>query len=444
MMPLRVLVISESTGPPLGADISVSNYAPEDISRISSLGNFSAAVLAGDDPATLMALRAKEEWIASPIFALDPALAEHPLSDGPLPQDFKAFLEVVEDRSRKISSDLEYTVDTAILTYLWKIETRRLAASLQLRHSHLYEYVQLTAFGVTNAPKWLAEAEDRGWIARDSVIDRTRNCGDCGGAHLNYVDRCPFCEALDISAEQAIHCFTCGLVEEEGSFNRGQRMVCPKCQTALKHIGTDYDRPIERYRCRDCGERFNDGKVKATCLECGSINAQSDLLTRTYRSYCIGPAGESLLRLGRSPDAAVQPFGEAVGRQQFLWTLNWLNEIAHGPGRSASVVKIVCRGLPFEHDEGQRTVLALRSQIGALLSPTDVLLHYDPETMLLLLPSDGLDRLQGLVKDLEGISASKLSGEFVLEIDSVLLPLPEIATNAMQWLAQFAEERKCV
>lgn len=436
----HVLVISGGTGPQLGENISISNCAPEDISLISSPKIFSAVVLDGDDSAPLVSLRSKEEWFETPIFALKPKLAEHPLSDGPLPQDLKAFLAVVEDRSRKISSDLDYTADTAILTYLWKVETRRLAASFQLRHTHLYEYVQLTALGVTNAPKWLAEAEERGWIIPDRVVDRTRNCGECGGAHLNYVDRCPFCDALDISSEQAIHCFTCGLVEEEGAFNRGQRLVCPKCQTALKHIGTDYDRPIERYRCRDCGERFNDGKVKATCLECGSINAQSDLLTKNYRSYRIGPAGESLLRLGRSTDAAVQPFGEAVGRQQFLWTLNWLNVMAQSSGRSATVVKIVCRGLQFEHDEGRRTVLALHSQIGALLSPTEVLLHYDPETMILLLPGDESDRLQRVVKDLEGISAAKLSGDFVLEIDSVELPLPEITTNAMQWLARFAEE----
>ena len=287
--------------------------------------------------------------------------------------------------------------------------------------------------------RWLVRAERQGLIESASVTARTRNCGSCGGAHLNYVDLCPQCDGLDIFPEQAIHCFTCGLVAEQDSFRRGERLICPKCQTALKHIGTDYDRPIERSRCGDCGERFNDAKVKAACLACGELNDQSALSTHTYRSYRIGPGGEALLRSGRVPTDTIHAFGEAVSREQFLWTLSWLDSLAQTNSENAVVLRIDTGTHPMVSDQNEAAAASLRAQIGALLTPVEILHDYDPETLLVLLPSDGEARLELLIKELHGLKDAQISDAVTLNVEGVLLPLPEIASDARAWLGRFAE-----
>nr|WP_309294963.1 hypothetical protein [Aeromonas caviae] len=39
-------------------------------------------------------------------------------------------------------------------------------------------------------------------------------------------------------------------------------LLCPNCFSRLRHIGSDYDRPLENYRCRcDAGARNSSGRA---------------------------------------------------------------------------------------------------------------------------------------------------------------------------------------
>ncbi len=442
MMRFNILLIATRAEPTFGPDITVTTMAPADLDQNAISRDFDAVIVAEENASVLTSLRANL-WLAPlPIFAISPLVAAHPLCDGLVPADLATVLNTVKSRAREYSDKLDGTVERTVLAYLWALETRRLTPTIHLDQPQIYAYDFLTGLGVDHPSRWLADAERTGLIAPDKVVDRTRNCGNCGGAHLNYVDRCAHCDGLEVFAEQAIHCFTCGLIAEEGHYARGERLVCPKCQTALKHIGTDYDRPIERLRCGDCGERFNDARVKATCLECETVNAQDALRSQTYRSYQIGPAGETLIRLGRQPADIVQPFGEALGKDQFLWTLSWLNAVAETSNNTAALAKVSVGRRPSDNDQDKAEIASLRAQIGTLLSPSEIIHFYDPETILLLLPQDGSNRLQTIANDLEGISSSHMSGDVELIIQSVHLPQPKIASDAPHWLEQFAGPNK--
>lgn len=409
-----------------------------DLGALKSKDEFDAVVLGGQGVEPLVRLRSDLRSAATPIFATSSTLANHPLSDGALPKNPDEILKAARARQEAAKLAQDTSTEAAILGYLWRLDTRRLSPSVDLGKSEIYSYPILNSLGVQNPGDWLARAERHGLIELDTVIDRTRNCASCLGAHLNYVDRCPYCDALEIFPEQAIHCFTCGHVAEQGAFHRGERLVCPKCQTALKHIGTDYDRPIERMRCGDCDERFNDAQIKATCLECGAINAQSALGTRTYRSYRIGPGGETLLRTCRKPTDTVHAFGEAVSHEQFLWTLNWLNSLTRTSDGQAVVARIDIRKPQAISDQDLAEEASLHLQMGALLAPSEVLHDYDPETILVLLPNDGETRLSVLVKELETISGAQIKGAIELAVEGVALPLPEITSDGRAWLGRFA------
>lgn len=421
----------------LGPEYSVTTLDACDLNDPVSRQAFDAIVV--DDPRVtdLALLRSAPDDKTTPIFLNSQDAKDHPLADGGLPDDLATVLTKARARQDKNALLQDQSSEAVVLSWLWHLDTRTVAPVIDLSRPEIYRYPVLDMLGVEAANTWLVRACQRELIIPISVIDRTRNCATCASAHLNYVDRCPYCDALDIKREQAIHCFTCGFVGEQGLFRRAERLICPKCDTALKHIGTDYDRPIERMRCCGCGERFNDPRIKATCLECGTINAQTDLQTHTFRSYGLGPAGEALLKGGRSPEDQVRAFGEAVGPEQFLWTLSWLNSMA----RSNSVVaRVDILDQPEVSDQDRARTQSLRDQIGSLLPETAVLHYRDPNTIMVLFPEQGQDQTKEFVQRIKSIGDAQKNSPLKLTVDAITLPQPRIGPDARGWLDRFADK----
>ncbi len=285
-----------------------------------------------------------------------------------------------------------------------------------------------------SAAHWLARAERRGLIERDGLVDRLRACHSCGGSHLNYVDSCPHCDSIDIEEERAIHCFTCGHVAEERSFERAERLVCPKCQTRLRHIGTDYDRPIEHGICRSCNERFIEAEIHAGCLDCGAVTPQDALKTRTVRSYMLGAPGEELARNGRLSSPVETELGKSVGREQFLWTLQWLNASAMSGDGQGMMARLVATGPQDSSDDAQARRDRLDLQIRSLLAPTDVCHSPKPGCTLVLFPTDGQGRLQAFLREVETLVAAFTSEQTDISIAGYALPEPDVASDAAAWL----------
>ncbi|MFD2883408.1 hypothetical protein ACFS4T_13870 [Pseudomonas lini] len=103
---------------------------------------------------------------------------------------------------------------------------------------------------------WLSLMVQHDWLEEGVLVDRVRLCSDCGSGRLNYIDVCAECQAMDISRQPSLHCFTCGHVGHQESFLKDGLLLCPNCLNRLRHIGSDYDRPLENYRCRSCQAFF--------------------------------------------------------------------------------------------------------------------------------------------------------------------------------------------
>jgi hypothetical protein len=81
-------------------------------------------------------------------------------------------------------------------------------------------------------------------------------CSQCEGGLLNFKNCCPNCESVDLHMEPFVHCFSCGNVGPVKELMSHQELVCNRCQTTLKHIGIDYDKPLEDKICEKCQHRF--------------------------------------------------------------------------------------------------------------------------------------------------------------------------------------------
>lgn len=394
---------------------------------------------------TLSDLRRNERTRLLPIFCHDEKVAESPLSDGFVP-DGPALETAINQwrmRNSQLTIDPSRDLEALVLCYLWLLPSRTLRPSCNATSPQIYGYDLLQLWDVASERAWLDRTERLGLIERGILIDRLRLCPHCHSGHLNYIDCCPSCSSIDIRNEQSIHCFACGNVAEEARFLRNQKLICPNCNNPLRHIGTDYDRPIETCRCNTCQQRFVEAPVKAACLECRGFSDPNDLNIRSINEYRLAPEGEAMVRTGRSAPLRPIVYGEPTEPEHFKWVLKWLNDQA-GAERPIVLAGLCLSGTGPSRgaeDEGHgRHFDELVVQLQSLLDPTDVVTVYSDDIAFVIFPSGGRMRLDAFVKDVKQIQLSQTQNQIGIVVAARALPDSGVASNAAAWLADVAAE----
>ncbi len=218
--------------------------------------------------------------------------------------------------------------EARVLAWLWLRSHGRIMAVRDASVAQHYRYPLLEALGEDeshNAFTWLQLMVQQGWLEDDELIDRLRLCIGCGSGRLNYVDVCAECHSLEIARQPSLHCFTCGHVAAQEHFVKDGVLLCPNCMTRLRHIGSDYDRPLENFRCRSCQAFFVDAEVEARCLDCGKSHAPDKLRIREVRHFKLSETGRLRCRQGYSNQSLDIDFGKLglVNRKLFASMVDW-------------------------------------------------------------------------------------------------------------------------
>ncbi len=162
----------------------------------------------------------------------------------------------------------------------------------QSRKVYTYPILDVFADEGADTEQWLQSLHNRDLITQVELIDRIRECPFCGSAHLIFIDICPNCQSIDIVNVPFIHCFTCGNVEPQEKFISGDSLNCPRCRSHLRHIGVDYDRPLENHLCNSCGHIFEEPDIIANCAECGTKSKSEDLIVIEKYSFQLSEHGK--------------------------------------------------------------------------------------------------------------------------------------------------------
>lgn len=217
--------------------------------------------------------------------------------------------------------------ESRVLSWLWLRADAHVYALRDPEVPQHYRYPLLEALADSeqvNPFVWLSLMVQHDWLEEGVLVDRVRLCSDCGSGRLNYIDVCAECQAMDISRQPSLHCFTCGHVGHQESFLKDGVLLCPNCLNRLRHIGSDYDRPLENYRCRSCQAFFVDADVQARCLDCGLSHAPDKLRIREVRDFRLAEAGRFRCRQDFN-DRSINHFGRLnlLGGKDFYELLTW-------------------------------------------------------------------------------------------------------------------------
>lgn len=361
------------------------------------------------------------------------------LSNGVLQRDLATRYQVYQRRKAKVSLEENDPV-SKLLIYLW-LHNQSLKPKAEPSKAQLYSYPLLSAFEVsTDDPvSWLTGLVQREWIQQENLTNRVRLCAHCKSGHLNYVDVCPACHTIDIVQHSALHCFRCGHVGAQDEFRKSLSLTCPNCLVQLRHIGVDYDRPIETQKCAGCRFLFSESQVVAECLECGTANSVDELIVRRIHSYNLSTRGRDLVQKGMEYSGFLPVLGEAVSEPQLYWLLKWLNRLGKRHQQSHMLVAVQPVNLAGFLDalgeaEGMDRLDAICDRIRSIMRITDACSNSTQEGLLILLPLTTKLQLDAVIDKLGRLKDQQYDYRLEIQLKAVELPA-DIGDNVAAWLS---------
>ncbi|MDR3416051.1 MAG: diguanylate cyclase [Nevskia sp.] len=346
--------------------------------------------------------------------------ADRHIGDGALPGSAALLIERIEQwrsRERAVRSKGDNRgPDAMLLEYMWLRPGYVLEPLADWQYLRRYRYPVLEALDRSESDPmtWIHGLDKHGLIERVALRDRQRECDFCGSAHLNFVDVCPNCRSIDIDQHTALHCFTCGLVAPEERYIKGEHRICPKCGTRLRHIGSDYDRPLETNLCLACDHVFVEGEVEARCAVCKRSMPTTRLRLHKIHSWrlsgrgCLTAQGD-----GGHGQTLFEP-RQYLPYPHFLGSLDWALKLA----REGSHFGFAVAGLHLANMAELNQALgvgrtaelldAFADRLRESLSDADLATRADPETIVVLLPHADRKRLAALHQTMRRLVAQSV------------------------------------
>jgi len=126
------------------------------------------------------------------------------------------------------------------------------------------------------------------------VVGNLAVCPHCGSHKLSMQLQCPTCGLQKLSRGPMIEHMTCGHLDVEENYRKGEGLVCPKCGRALKAVGVDYRRLGMLYRCMGCGSFFPNPRARFSCSN-GHSFEEGELAIKELVAYRLNPEKRGLI-----------------------------------------------------------------------------------------------------------------------------------------------------
>ncbi|MCA9774630.1 MAG: response regulator, partial [Myxococcales bacterium] len=130
----------------------------------------------------------------------------------------------------------------------------------------------------------LERLSDEGYLHR-AFADRVHLCPECHHYNLNFRTLCPFCESAALRQMETLHHFKCGHVAPIGEYRVSSGLECPKCKTAMRVAGADYENVPDQFFCDACESAFGQPIFSVTCFRCGHVASEETVDLADVWSY---------------------------------------------------------------------------------------------------------------------------------------------------------------
>lgn len=357
-----------------------------------AVDNLDAVVLLTQDDGELYefvrAIKSQDALFLMPLL-----ISEGSQQNGVIDGDL-ANLHQAKDRIRTIQAriaelDIQQTDwQSKFLYFLFTRYDLKLAPACSWQHTTYYYYPLLEYFvpDDTSYRGWLDHLVSQQVLHSIELEDQLFLCPYCHGAHLKFSEQCPHCRSIDIELAEFLHCFTCGMIAPQVEFFKDDRLVCPRCNSQLRHVGDDYDRPLESGICNACGDFYVDSEVSVSCMLCHKTYSTESLRKWAVNTFELTQKGQNKIRFNADKESmGVFDKINYINPDFFYVTLDWM--IAMQKRYPDDVFSII--GIHFASSLDEEHVAAIQNfaeQLKSILRKTDFLTRLQERTIWILLP----------------------------------------------------------
>jgi hypothetical protein len=354
--------------------------------------DFDAIVLKGQDDPNLYelirAIKSRDSLFLVPLLISEDG-NQNRVIDGDLVN-----LHQSKDRIRIIQSRIaeldiqQVDWQSKFLYFLFTRSDLKLAPACHWKHTTYYYYPLLEYFvpDDTTYRGWLDHLITQQILKPSQLEDKLFLCPYCHGAHLKLSEQCPHCHSIDIELAEFLHCFTCGLIGPQVEFFQEDRLVCPRCHSRLRHVGDDYDRPLESGLCNNCNNFYVDSEVSVSCMLCNKTYSTEMLRKWTVQTFELTDKGKNKIRFNTDKEVmGVFDKINYINPDFFYVTLNWM--IAMQKRYPEDVFSII--GIHFARSLDEQYGVFIQNfaeQLKLILRKTDFLTRLQERTIWILLP----------------------------------------------------------
>lgn len=250
--------------------------------------------------------------------------------------------------------------------------------------------------------QWINDLLKQNILNKSKLIDQLFCCRNCRSAHLHFSEHCPSCKSINIQATNFLHCFSCGLIAPQEEFVKGDRLICAKCNNQLRHIGDDYDRPLESGLCLDCNNYYMDTVLEVTCMICNKAYPTDNLTKNPIYEYTITEQGRNAILLN-SLETLVTIFDRinCISSDYFFATLDWF--LGMQRRYPEEVFSLVGMSLPFPSTDIASTFMQhFAEQLRQLVRTTDFVTRLNERCLWMLFPKTDQTKLAFIQSRIQG------------------------------------------
>lgn len=312
-----------------------------------------------------------------------------------------------------------------LIKYLWLRPKFILQPYHEWQCQRFYQYPLLDKLSndATDSYEWLLTLVNTKILEPLVLIDRQRECIFCRSSHLSFIDACPNCRSINIEIQSSLHCFTCGCVDIQKKFLHDGILICPKCSTQLRHIGSDYDRPIENHGCQVCHQTFAEAEILVRCAMCEKEMVPNDLVSNKIYSWQLSDKGRTIAVRGTELDM-ISSFDQLnfISRDLFVHDLDWLLISSRRyPSITFSLFGLCFANLPelaetMGHSRLLQMLESFAQRLRNMLRTPDLSTRSSENLLWLLLPNTDEEGLRGFQARIEAsLESMQVESEHKLE-----------------------------
>ncbi len=143
----------------------------------------------------------------------------------------------------------------------------------------------------------------KGGVLISKLLDKVIACPTCNSPSVYSKYNCPRCSSYDIGKASIIEHIRCGYIGSKEKFEKGNRLICPKCKSALGEI--DYRSIGTSFECNTCNSRFEAPKITHKCSSCDELFSFKEAKYESIYEYTLSEETKRSVARGTVPLSSI-------------------------------------------------------------------------------------------------------------------------------------------